>query len=234
MQKTTKQAKRNYECGNDTRLKVLQAAIDIFGRQSFKSATTREIASHAGVNLATLRYHFGDKEGLYRACAEHIAEHAAASEAMLLRKVAASLISPDISRDELIKLLKELLDPLVERPENESLHRDWRAFADKAEAEGSVAFDIIHDKVVNKIIKSATGLLCRITRRPQGNIDARLVVFALLGSFTFFHSSRAFIIRSLGWQNYKNKRMELLKKVLHKQIDLTIDGLTLPAQRKSR
>lgn len=48
-----------------TRDKVLNAAAEIFAERGFEQATVREICTAAGVNLASVNYHFGDKEALY-------------------------------------------------------------------------------------------------------------------------------------------------------------------------
>ncbi len=51
----------------ETRREILRAAAEAFARAGFVGATTRLVAARAGVNVATLHYHFGSKAGLYRA-----------------------------------------------------------------------------------------------------------------------------------------------------------------------
>jgi AcrR family transcriptional regulator len=51
----------------ETRREILRAAGEAFAAAGFVGATTRAVAARAGVNVATLHYHFGSKEGLYRA-----------------------------------------------------------------------------------------------------------------------------------------------------------------------
>jgi AcrR family transcriptional regulator len=55
----------------ETRERILTAARDVIGRKGKRGATTREIADVAGVNEATLFRHFGTKEALLVACAQH-------------------------------------------------------------------------------------------------------------------------------------------------------------------
>ncbi|MGE5344553.1 MAG: TetR/AcrR family transcriptional regulator [Acidithiobacillales bacterium] len=54
----------------ETRREILRAAEESFAAAGFAGATTRQVAAKAGVNVATLHYHFGNKEGLYRAVLE--------------------------------------------------------------------------------------------------------------------------------------------------------------------
>jgi TetR/AcrR family transcriptional regulator, regulator of cefoperazone and chloramphenicol sensitivity len=52
-----------------TRMRILEAAVEVFGRLGYATATVREICDQAEVNLAAVNYHFQGKEGLYRAVA---------------------------------------------------------------------------------------------------------------------------------------------------------------------
>ncbi|MBI4532543.1 MAG: TetR/AcrR family transcriptional regulator [Candidatus Melainabacteria bacterium] len=54
----------------DTRDRITKAALAIFSSKGYASATTREIATEAGVNEVTLFRHFGSKENLLGAIAE--------------------------------------------------------------------------------------------------------------------------------------------------------------------
>jgi len=45
--------------------KLLDAAGQVFADKGFAAATVREICSLAGMNIAAVNYHFGDKEQLY-------------------------------------------------------------------------------------------------------------------------------------------------------------------------
>lgn len=52
---------------DETRERILAAALDLFADRSFEGATTREIAARAGVTQPLLNYHFSSKDELWRA-----------------------------------------------------------------------------------------------------------------------------------------------------------------------
>ena len=64
---TTRQRPKTQTRGEDTRRRILAAALDIFAAEGYEGASTRHLAERAGVNLPAIQYYFGSKEGLYRA-----------------------------------------------------------------------------------------------------------------------------------------------------------------------
>jgi AcrR family transcriptional regulator len=89
----------------ETRRGILEAAEACFANAGFAGATTRQVALRAGVNVATLHYHFGNKEGLYRA--------------VLGRASGGSLPAPDgtgAPAERLTRLVGQLWDVGVSRP----------------------------------------------------------------------------------------------------------------------
>lgn len=45
--------------------KLLDASAEVFAEVGFRTATVRQICERAGTNIASVSYHFGDKERLY-------------------------------------------------------------------------------------------------------------------------------------------------------------------------
>lgn len=49
---------------SDTKKKIVEAGTYLFGVKGYDGTSTREIAHRAGVNIASLNYHFKSKQGL--------------------------------------------------------------------------------------------------------------------------------------------------------------------------
>src|SRR5258708_38675381 len=51
----------------ETRSRLLNAAARLFAERGFAKVTVRDICKKARANVAAVNYHFGGKDGLYRA-----------------------------------------------------------------------------------------------------------------------------------------------------------------------
>jgi AcrR family transcriptional regulator len=51
---------------HDTKKRIVEASTYLFGVKGYDGTSTREIAQRAGVNIASLNYHFKSKQGLLK------------------------------------------------------------------------------------------------------------------------------------------------------------------------
>lgn len=93
--------------GEETRLKLIQAATPEFIEQGFRAARVQQIAQRAGVRLSAINYHFGGKEGLYLAVLRHHGEQAIQQQPL---QIEASLPLPDRFRFMIHSMLLRMLD----------------------------------------------------------------------------------------------------------------------------
>ncbi len=95
----------------DSRQKLINSATKLFAHKGFDGASTREIASHAGVNISMIKYYFNGKEGLYRAIIDDLIEKQTqyASTFMDISK------NPrEMAKQEQIDLLLKMLDKFID------------------------------------------------------------------------------------------------------------------------
>jgi len=94
-----------------TREKIIKAASRAFARDGYEGASIRAIVAEAEVNQAAINYHFGSKEGLYRAVLQtalralmsddDAPQSAKLSREAALRRFVRRQLRPMTARDEL-------------------------------------------------------------------------------------------------------------------------------------
>lgn len=71
---------------SETKEQILAVAERLFAEQGFAGTSLRRVVREADVNLAAVHYHFGSKEGLFRAVVTHIAQPIVAAQLEQLSK----------------------------------------------------------------------------------------------------------------------------------------------------
>jgi AcrR family transcriptional regulator len=105
----------------DTKQQILDVAERLFADKGFAGTSLRSVVREANVNLAAVHYHFGSKEGLYRAVVARIAEQIVTAQLGQLSKCVSASDPPQLEAI-LAAFLAPPLEILVNAGE-QSIHR---------------------------------------------------------------------------------------------------------------
>jgi AcrR family transcriptional regulator len=171
---------------------LLETAIDQFGRLGFEGASTRDIARASGTAMSSITYHFGGKQGLYLAAAEHIA---ASIRAQQDDSVAQALESGRASPAAAAAAIATILDGLAQmmlRPETEA----WSRFIIREQQVPTEAFDRLYDLAMRPVLDVFVELIQR-ARPDLDRRDAAAMSILLFGQAMVLRAGRASVCRAL-------------------------------------
>lgn len=207
-----------YARGDETRARIISAALDVFGTHGFGGASTRMLAESAGVTLPALHYYFDSKEGVYLACAEHIAERLDERFRALTSGVADALAGPPLPRVRVLEMLLTFVDGFTDFFLGAHELEKWVMFIIREQAQPTKAFDIIFERVMQRTFNSLAALVARLLERPVSDMEVRIRTFTLVGQLVFFRTAREAALRVTGWRDFDGERLKLVKRVLRAQI----------------
>jgi TetR/AcrR family transcriptional regulator, regulator of cefoperazone and chloramphenicol sensitivity len=210
-------ANGGYQKGEETKERILNAALEEFGEASFLAVTTRHIAEAAGVSLPTLQYYFGSKEGLYLACAQAIVERyrrnttVTSEAAEALRKGCAA----EAARDHLKAVIGALAGFLVGSRETER----WAHFVARELRDPGPAFEILYANFWRPGVKITARLVACILGKPKNDPAARIQALLLISSPLVFQSGRSMYLRAMRWTTIGHEELTMVLSGLKAQID---------------
>lgn len=211
-------AEGGYARGDETRGRIMDVALTIFGESGYEGASTRTIATSAQSNVAALQYYFGSKHGLYLACAEHLVAQAweGLSEAIALLDGA----GPDDSRDALIERLCQFLDRQALFLYADDETKNWVLFLarEQTNAEPSEAFDLIFEQLIEPIHSKGTKLLGRILDMPADDPETKLRMSMLTSQLLTMRVTAETTCRLMGWPDVREGRLDLVRQMLRSHV----------------
>jgi AcrR family transcriptional regulator len=153
---------------------VLAAATEVFARDGFEGTSLRNIAEVAGVDIATLKYHVGNKAALFTEVYQDGYEHFQHSLGPLLLRVPLAR-----DREELISEVKALFERGYDYLEqHEAFVRLWLFRLLEGPEEVLEAEETLRSNVM-ALIEAAVDILCErgLVRRE---VDVRVLVLAVI------------------------------------------------------
>jgi AcrR family transcriptional regulator len=215
--------------GEETRGRILAAALELFAESGFEGASTRAIAERAGINLPAIQYYFGSKEGLYRAVVEQFSQHLRLGVAPITEHIRAELALGQASRDRLIGLVCDMVDVVIALilDDSEPPSRECRQkFFARMEVEPNAAVEALQDDMIRHVSDPICAVIGRLIDRAP---DEELV---LLHAMTIIGQAKIFCgwgtTRLLHWDTIGEDRVRSARSVVRQHITAAFSGARGP------
>ncbi|WP_249674039.1 CerR family C-terminal domain-containing protein [Pseudomonas abieticivorans] len=216
-----------YQRGEDTRVRIIEAALGLFAERGFEGASTRDIATAAGVNAPALQYYFDNKEGVYVACVEHILTRIWDQLATTVNAAEALVATPQASDEALIEAYLGILGGFMSFIHDTPQSDHWRRFMAREQAGlgPQSAFDLM-DQGFNKRLGHVTrSIVGRLIGRSATDEVTIIRALAFNSQGMVFRVLRRPVLSALGWESIDLERMETVRRILLSQNRLTLQAL---------
>jgi AcrR family transcriptional regulator len=206
--------------GEDTARRILLAAIEVFAEEGYDGASTRSLASRAGVNAPAIQYYFGSKEGLYRAVIAHIANLVEARLAPVAQRIATALAG-EPTPPELTALLLDLLDGFLDLVACRGIPEAAALMLARAEIENAAALDALQQAVLRLAFGPAIAVIARLLGLAESDEEVKIRTFTIFGQALVFkkRASKMGACPALGWVELDDKQIKTIATILREQAE---------------
>ena len=207
-----------------TQGRLLDIAIREFGAKGLEGASTRGIAAAAGTAMSSITYHYGGKDGLYLAAADHIAQHMADEMADALAAEAGVGDDPTAARAALHRLVGRLVDKMAgDEMAGSSL------FILREQYAPGEAFERIWAGMMGQLMRRLADLVCVATGAPGP--AARIATVTLMGQAMAVRATRAAVLRLLEVEELDAPTLHTLKARITSNMDAILDRMVAEEQQ---
>jgi len=183
----TKVVHRTASVPEDTRDKLLRAAIQVFSEHGYERATVREISRVAGTNLALVKYHFGDKLELFR----EVVRYASDADAKMAVLTQALKENADPS-EALRQIIHGTLQRLTARREQTGLQLRLML---KEIANPSNAWIVEIESALRPTYDQFRMVVGRVLGLPMDDTKTRLCTHSIMGQIAHYVHARPILSR---------------------------------------
>lgn len=221
--------------GSETRLRIIEVAISLFGKEGYARTSTRAIASAAGVNAPALQYYFGGKDGLYLACATYIVSVARSRLDPMIDEVMASSQN-ETNIDRLILYYCRLQRAYSKLFLNDESASKWSAFMsrDRVGLDGRHAFLSIQREFGNRYADLCAFLIGRITDTPPDHPKTLVRLLTIRAQLEPFQTPAGRPLEAITNRGTRIRARQLAISLIEEQTAAILRACARPSRLPSR
>lgn len=201
------------------RARLLEIAVREFAAKGLDGVSTRDIATAAGTAMSSITYHYGCKEGLYLAAADHIA--ADMDDFSLEYGTDAIIFTGDAepAREAIKGILARMVDKFASR-----CSEDWSLFIVREQMNPTEAFDRIYAGPMGRMMETLVELVCVATGSDRA--AASIAVLTLFGQVIMLMAGRATCTKLVGADSASAGFITQYRQRIAANIDAILQSLT--------
>lgn len=203
--------------------RLLDVAVDHFGRLGLEGTSTRAIARDAETLMSSITYHFGGKAGLYLAAADHIASYMHTRVGPVLER-AAMLCGEDGDVNAARAAIHALIGGMALMMLDEETAAMSR-FIVREQADPTEAFARIYGGVMGQMLDRLSALVARVAGGRLTKAEARVRAMTLVGQVLVFRVARATVMTGMAWAMIGPDETSLILRTLAANLDAILDQL---------
>jgi len=208
-----------------TRAALIETGLRLFGQYGFDATSTRMIAAEAKANIGSIAYHFGGKEGLRDACAQHIVGMVQGVATPLLAAAATAAKDRDAATALLHRVLDRMIRFIVADPQAGLVVQ----FVLREMTLPTPALDIVYAGVFEPVHRTLCELWAGATGAEPESEATRIDVFTMIGQVVYFRVGREAVLRRMEWQAIGPDEASAIVAAARRNLDAAI-----AARRKDR
>lgn len=217
MTKTKKSSINKSLAAQDSKEKILDAAVTVFANNGFEGARTRDIAKIADVNISTLHYHFQTKDKIYGSVIKKI--HALSTQFMMPTMIAQrEIIENSTDKKEIVEAIKIMANTFILTITNPENKRYSKIIAFE-QIEQSKHFKTLFESVMQHVCEPFTLGVAKIINKKPDAIETILLTHTLHGMMTAFQHNKSSLLYLTGWKGYDDNNSKQIKKHISRTID---------------
>lgn len=210
---TTTPSRTQAERADQTRARILEAAVREFSASGLAGARTERIAEAAGVNKALLYYYFSSKLALYDAALEAVASRVVTSSM-------AAMGAESSAGERLLQFALNHFDRIHSQRAFQSLMQQEMIRVHRGE-ENALA------SLVDKVFRPMMGRVQEVYQEGRGSgeliqVDPLQIMYAALGANVFYFLSAPVMEMLTGSNPFDRKALEFRRQVAIEYLGSTI------------
>jgi AcrR family transcriptional regulator len=185
----------------ETEKRLLEAAGEIFAECGYRAATVRQICEKAGANLASINYHFGDKERLYMAVLRSVPD-------THTEKYPSNIgLKPEATAEQ---KLSAYVQSLLHRVFDEGLPGWHTKIIAREMIEPTRAFDSLLEEFARPVHQELASIVRELLDSRASDEAVRLCTLSVMSQCVYYHNARSVIRRLYPEQKYGAEDIERL------------------------
>ena len=219
-------ASGRYPCGEETRQRIIDTAVEIFGRQGFAATSTRDLAEAAEIKTPAIQYYFGSKLGLYDACIDQLTATVARHITPELARCQ-SVVAAQLPLDRIVAALCQLQDCLIDsffdRYEGHAIHR-MLAWED-VETTRFASDTLMKERIGRPIFETYCAVVAGVMPAPVLPAELAIQAMALMGISMIFRANQGRVLDLINQPGITEDFLRTLKQVARRQVTHVLTGL---------